>query len=343
MPLSSSAIIGRDEVLELLDAARLAYPLEMQRARRVLQDHDELRLAAERQAVHILDEARSQAANLVQRTEIVRQARHEADLLVSEAESESRRIRHEAEDYVDRKLAAFEIVLDRTIRTVQAGRERLGATPSLPTEDLDGELERGDRRRDLRPGHHLMHEHRTRRDEVATRPFVVEVAALRRQPGSRRRVVTASGRFSSLEVSGSAFDPDEDVVFDAVLESVTGGILVSGIVRAPWQGECRRCLELATGMIEAEICELCVEHVDDEESYELAGDLLDLAPLARDACILELPLAPLCSTDCRGLCPSCGANRNLEPCGCGVSSDPRWASLAVLLGDRSGRTTRANE
>ena len=53
----------------------------------------------------------------------------------------------------------------------------------------------------------------------------------------------------------------------------------------------------------------------DEEAYPLSGDELDLEPLARDAVLLELPLAPLCSEDCRGLCPVCGANRNTEPCG----------------------------
>jgi hypothetical protein len=129
MPLSSSAIIGRDEVLEMLGAAQQALPDELQRARRILQDHEALRAAAEREAVQLLDEARSQAAHLVQRTEIVRQSRNEAERLIAEADAESRRIRHEAEDYVDRKLAAFEIVLDRTIRTVQAGRDRLTATP----------------------------------------------------------------------------------------------------------------------------------------------------------------------------------------------------------------------
>jgi hypothetical protein len=130
MPLSSSAIIGRDEVLELLGAAQQALPDELQRARRVLQDHEALRLVAEREAAQLLDEARSQAAHLVQRTEIVRQSRHEAERLIAEADADARRIRHEAEDYVDRKLAAFEIVLDRTIRTVQAGRERLTAPPA---------------------------------------------------------------------------------------------------------------------------------------------------------------------------------------------------------------------
>jgi vacuolar-type H+-ATPase subunit H len=131
MPLSSSAIIGREEVLELLGAAQQALPDELQRARRVLQDHEALRAAAQREATQLLDEARSQAAHLVQRTEIVRQARHEAERLIADADTDSRRIRHEAEDYVDRKLAAFEIVLDRTIRTVQAGRERLTAPPPM--------------------------------------------------------------------------------------------------------------------------------------------------------------------------------------------------------------------
>ncbi len=79
----------------------------------------------------------------MQRTEVVRQARHHAERIVLDAEAEARRIHHDADDYVDRKLAAFEIVLDRTIRTVQAGRERLSAAPPLPDEK-DAELDAAD-------------------------------------------------------------------------------------------------------------------------------------------------------------------------------------------------------
>ena len=68
----------------------------------------------------------------------------------------------------------------------------------------------------------------------------------------------------------------------------------------------------------------------DEEAYPLRGDELDLEPLARDAVILELPLAPLCSEGCLGLCPTCGANRNTEPCACAPPSDPRWSALDAL-------------
>jgi len=135
MPLSSSAIIARDEVLGLLGEAIAELPGELARARRLLQDRDEVRARAELEAAELLDEARAQAAHLVQRTEVVRQARNHAERLVADAQSEGRRIRHEADDYVDRKLAAFEIVLDRTVRTVQAGRARLTVVPELDEEE----------------------------------------------------------------------------------------------------------------------------------------------------------------------------------------------------------------
>lgn len=139
MPLSSSALIQREEVLDLIDRARAALPIELQRARRLLQDRDEVRQRAELEAAEIVDAARAQAAHLVQRTEVVRQARHEAERIVADADSEARRVRHEAEDYVDRKLASFEIVLERTMRTVRAGRERLAVLPEPDDEpDLPG-------------------------------------------------------------------------------------------------------------------------------------------------------------------------------------------------------------
>jgi hypothetical protein len=140
MPLSSSAIIAREEVLELVNEARASLPSELQRARHILQDRDEYLARAAREADELLDDARSQAAHIVQRTEIVRQARNHAERIVADAESEGRRIRHEADDYVDRKLAAFEIVLDRTVRTVRAGRERL----SVVEEEVDETEEEDD-------------------------------------------------------------------------------------------------------------------------------------------------------------------------------------------------------
>ena len=135
MPLSSSVMITRDEALELLEAARDELPEELRRARRLLKDREEVLATARREAADIVEDARVQAERMVQRTEIVRQAEHRAIRIVEDAESESRRLRHEAEDYVDQKLAGFEIVLDRTMKTVRAGRERLAAVPADPYED----------------------------------------------------------------------------------------------------------------------------------------------------------------------------------------------------------------
>jgi uncharacterized protein len=162
-------------------------------------------------------------------------------------------------------------------------------------------------------------------------PFRVEVGALRHQPGGRR-VVQLSGGLPGLAVSGSAVPDDAEIEADLVLEAVHEGILVTGTLRAPWRGACRRCLGRAAGTLVVGVRELWSEHGDDETTYRLEGDLLDLEPLVHDACILDLPLAPLCGEGCLGLCPECGADRNLEPCACVPAPDPRWAGLSVITG-----------
>jgi cell division septum initiation protein DivIVA len=151
VPLSSSVMVARDEVLELLEAARDEFPEELRRARRLLKDREEVLASARREAGEIIEDARVHAERMVQRTEIVRQAEHRVVRLVEDAEAEGRRLRHEAEDYIDQKLAGFEIVLDRTMKTVRSGRERLAAVPEDPhsegderdTLGLEGDSEEG--------------------------------------------------------------------------------------------------------------------------------------------------------------------------------------------------------
>ena len=160
-------------------------------------------------------------------------------------------------------------------------------------------------------------------------PFLVPVAALRRQPGSSFEV-HASGPIFELAVSHSRVPDGGEVSLDALLESVLGGVMVTGTVGADWEADCGRCLEPARGRLAVAVRELFTEGAEEEGSYRLSGEWLDLEPLAHDACILELPLAPLCRPDCLGLCPGCGVNRNTETCDCTEGSDPRWAGLSVL-------------
>ena len=79
----------------------------------------------------------------------------------------------------------------------------------------------------------------------------------------------------------------------------------------------------------------------DDLTYAIGSDWLDLEPIVHDACILELPLAPLCRDDCQGLCPVCGANRNSETCSCEAPVDPRWSALAVLRPENDESETSA--
>ncbi|MDQ3575772.1 MAG: hypothetical protein M3404_12790, partial [Actinomycetota bacterium] len=135
MPLSTTVRVERDEVLELLEEAVERLPGELREARWLLKERQEHLAKVEREGAEILDAARVRAERMVQRTEIVRSARHTATKAVEEARENARRLRLEAEDFCDQKLAAFEIVLERTAKMVQAGREKLRVTPASPGED----------------------------------------------------------------------------------------------------------------------------------------------------------------------------------------------------------------
>jgi vacuolar-type H+-ATPase subunit H len=134
MPLSASVLVSREELLELVQGALDRLPDEMRQARWLLRERDEFIEARRREADALLEEVRAQAERMVQRTEIVREANKVAQRIVEEAREQARRLRHEAEDYCDQKLASFEIVLGRTLKTVLAGREKLLATTPPPYE-----------------------------------------------------------------------------------------------------------------------------------------------------------------------------------------------------------------
>ena len=138
MPLSASVLVTREELAALLQAALERMPDELRQARWLLKERQEFIAEKSREADALLEEVRVQAERMVQRTEIVRQANHVAQRILDDANEEARRLRHEAEDYADQKLASFEIVLDRTMKTVQAGREKLQVAPIPNVEIGDG-------------------------------------------------------------------------------------------------------------------------------------------------------------------------------------------------------------
>lgn len=115
-----------------------------------------------------------------------------------------------------------------------------------------------------------------------------------------------------------------------------GRFYFSGRLEGTAVGECRRCLAEAKVSVSEELQLLFAESGDDEaEDSDVilipSGEReLDLRPALREEWLLAVPSLALCREDCRGLCPSCGADRNTEDCTCLPPSDPRWDALRNL-------------
>lgn len=130
MPLSASVIIPRQEVLALLDAALRVQPAELQRARHLLKEREEMMSRTRADAGLLIDEARTRVAQMVQQTEVVRTAERRARQLIDDAEAQARRRRHEIDDYCERMLERFDSDLTQVLHRVQAARGKLAATYS---------------------------------------------------------------------------------------------------------------------------------------------------------------------------------------------------------------------
>ncbi len=125
MPLSNSVIVNRDEALEYLEDIVNRLPEEVRQARWLLKEREEFLERARREVDEIVAAARSRAEGMVQRTEVVRAAEARARQINEAAETDARRLRHETEDFLDQRLGSFEVLLDKLVKTVHAGRSKL--------------------------------------------------------------------------------------------------------------------------------------------------------------------------------------------------------------------------
>ncbi len=165
--------------------------------------------------------------------------------------------------------------------------------------------------------------------DAGRRALRVNTVELRRRPGVTRTVdVALSGE--QLEVVDDRIGAP--IAIELVATSTVDGIVVTGDVAVRWGDECRRCLVAVDRHQVMRIDELYQEEVVDQEAFEIGPDALDLFPMVRDAVVLALAdPPPLCRGDCAGICPACGADRNVAPCGCDTTvRDERWAALDDL-------------
>jgi uncharacterized protein len=172
---------------------------------------------------------------------------------------------------------------------------------------------------------------------MARSPLRINVLEIRRRPGTQREVVL-SAPLEGLAISSAHVVDGADVSVDAVLESIEGGITLSGTVTAPWVGECRRCLDPVEGTLEATVSEVFEPHPTEGETYPIEGDDVDVEPMVRDAVLLGLPLAPLCREDCAGPAPEklpvlLPADDAPDGDDAERPPDPRWAGLEGLKFD----------
>ncbi len=128
-----------------------------------------------------------------------------------------------------------------------------------------------------------------------------------------------------------------DLMLDLRLESVVEGVLLTGSATASVDGECVRCLDDLQQSVTVDFQELYLYNgaerpaEDEDELFEMHGDLLDLDPVLRNALVLALPLQPVCRDDCPGLCADCGSRMADDPDHRHETVDVRWAALAGML------------
>lgn len=143
MPLSTSVMINQAEVLDLLNEATERLPEELRSAKWLLKQREEFLARTRRESEEILEAARQKADQLVQQTEVVKAAEARARSVVDAADAESRRLKLEAEDFCDQRLASFEIVLERTMKVVSAGRAKLQGSQAAQDERDLGDAPEG--------------------------------------------------------------------------------------------------------------------------------------------------------------------------------------------------------
>ena len=146
MPMSASCVLNRGEALALLGEVEALLPRALMRARAVLDDSEGVVEQGRQEARRIVAEAEQERRRLLSETDVYAEAQVEVDRMRAEAAASAETMRVEVEDYVDGKLANFEIVLTKTLAAVERGRQKLAGKHELddlarPDDQVDGFLE----------------------------------------------------------------------------------------------------------------------------------------------------------------------------------------------------------
>ncbi|MFJ9040153.1 ATP synthase F0 subunit B [Streptomyces sp. NPDC102406] len=140
MPMSASCVVNRAELLAMLEEVRQALPGSLAQAQELIGGREQMVEQARAEADRIIETAHAERGSLIADTEIARRSQEEADRILAEARQEAEEVRAEADDYVDSKLANFEVVLTKTLGSVGRGREKLlGTGPGTDAQGYEDE------------------------------------------------------------------------------------------------------------------------------------------------------------------------------------------------------------
>jgi cell division septum initiation protein DivIVA len=131
MPMSASCLVNRDDLLGLIRDLESLLPETISQAQEVLGDKESVVEEGRREAEKIIAAARAERRRLIEATDVHEEASAEAERLLEEARTSAEAMRVEVEDYVDAKLANFEIVLTKTLSAVERGRQKLSGRHEL--------------------------------------------------------------------------------------------------------------------------------------------------------------------------------------------------------------------
>lgn len=181
-----------------------------------------------------------------------------------------------------------------------------------------------------------MHIHKTMTD------LKFNVAQLLREEVGGRRNYTFAEDALPLDDETTLGQLDGKVRFTRTATGVLADVDGRGMVELP----CIRCLTPSQQQIDLHFQDEFHSRIEvntgvplpkpDEEDpfYIDESHLVDLGEALREYALLEMPMQPLCRADCKGLCSTCGADRNLGECGCSSDdADDRFAVLKRLLND----------
>lgn len=130
----------------------------------------------------------------------------------------------------------------------------------------------------------------------------------------------------------------QPVEISGTVRNMAGALVLEGQAETELELNCDRCLKPFAERMAVPVNTLMAETLEDEENDDiilLEKGEVDLAEVFTTAFVLAMEPKHVCSEDCKGLCPKCGANLNDGPCQCRPEIDPRLAALAQLLDKES--------